>query len=175
MWLHGLIYRRLVSRTGTCIRRARPMAGWGISPSPAISLGIYNHHPLGTRPPTPGLFPQHGGLADPGLPSSRMLLPVSMTSRMMSMVPKTARPTRQVRPMISPCLLRMADIRCGILYTRRLSVKFSHPLEHCVDVFSADFARKDDKPVGVLAGLSPNPVQLRLLKFPCSSRVSRTN
>ena len=45
---------------------------------------------------------------------------------MISMVPKTARPTRQVRPTILPLRLRMAVMRCSV---RSMPARLSSPNE----------------------------------------------
>ena len=52
----------------TCIRRERPIPGWGMSPSPPISLEVST---ITTRfalviAQHPGALAEHGGLADPG-------------------------------------------------------------------------------------------------------------
>ena len=53
-------------------------------------------------------------LPTPGRPSSSSDLPLSIRSCTMSVVPYTARPTRQVSPTILPRRLRMAEMRCRV-------------------------------------------------------------
>ena len=101
---------------GTCIRRARPMAGCGTSPSPAISLEVST---MMTRlwastDSTRAISRSMVVLPTPGRPSSSRFLPERAKSSMSLMVPNTARPTRQVRPMTRPRRLRMAEMRCSV-------------------------------------------------------------
>ena len=110
----------------TCIRRASPMPGCGMSPSPAISLLVSTtitrlpRSSASTRATSRSMVV----LPTPGRPSSRTLCPPSTMSRMMSMVPKTARPMRQVRPTTLPARLRMALIRCSV---RSMPARLSSP------------------------------------------------
>ena len=98
----------------TCIRRARPTAGCGTSPSPPISFEVST---MTTR-----LFSARMRAASrnkvvlptPGRPSKSKLLPSSIKSWMMSMVPYTARPTRKVSPTTSPRRLRIPEMRCRV-------------------------------------------------------------
>ena len=53
-------------------------------------------------------------LPTPGRPRINRLLPSSTRSWMMSRVPYTARPTRQVSPTMSPRRLRIAEMRCRV-------------------------------------------------------------
>jgi len=111
---------------GTCMRRALPMAGWGMSPSPAISLEVST---MTTR-----LFMSSAStratsrsmvvLPTPGRPSSRVLRPVRMRSSMTLMVPKMARPTRQVSPTMRPLRLRKQEMRCRV---RSIPARLSPP------------------------------------------------
>ena len=118
------------------------MPGCGISPSPAISFEVST---MTTRlcrssASTRAISRSIVVLPTPGLPSSRMLLPDSTMSRMMAMVPKTARPTRQVRP-IDPALA-VADRRDAV--QRALDAgavvvaELADAAHHVVDVFLAD-------------------------------------
>ena len=59
-------------------------------------------------------FAQHRCLADARGPSRRIDWPLMTMSLMMSIVPVTARPTRQVRPTMAPLRLRMALIRWSV-------------------------------------------------------------
>ena len=110
----------------TCIRRASPMPGCGMSPSPAISLLVSTtitrlpRSSASTRATSRSMVV----LPTPGRPSSRTLWPPSTMSRMMSMVPNTARPMRQVRPTTLPARLRMALIRCSV---RSIPARLSSP------------------------------------------------
>ena len=101
------------SGEGTCMRRARPMPGWGMSPSPAISFEVSTTTTrlASSSASTRAASRRMVVLPTPGRPSRRIDSPDSMTSRRMSTVPKTARPTRQVRPMTSPTRLRIAEMR----------------------------------------------------------------
>ena len=47
-----------------------------------------------------------------------------MMSRTISTVPKTARPTRRVKPMMAPFRLRMAEMRCSV---RAMPARLSSP------------------------------------------------
>lgn len=61
-------------------------------------------------------------LPTPGGPITKMEPPPSIKSRMISALPETARPTRQVRPMICILRFRIALIRCKeLLIPDRLS------------------------------------------------------
>ena len=97
-----------------------------MSPSPAISLLVstittrFATSSLRTR----ALSRRSVVLPTPGRPRSRTLCPASMTSRTMSTVPNTARPTRSVRPMTSPARLRIAEIRCSV---RSIPARLSFP------------------------------------------------
>ncbi len=73
----------------TCIRRACPMAGWGISPSPAISFEVST---MMTRLPKSSARTRATSrsmvvLPTPGRPSSRTLLPDWIRSSITFMVP----------------------------------------------------------------------------------------
>jgi hypothetical protein len=61
-------------------------------------------------------------LPTPGGPITKMERPPSTKSRIIAALPDTARPTRQVRPMICILRFRMALIRCKeLLIPERLS------------------------------------------------------
>ena len=89
---------------GTCIRRALPIAGCGISPSPPISLDVSIITTLFCRSSDNTLaisqitvvFPT------PGFPRNNIESPLSLfnTSEIISTCPVTALPTRQVKPII---------------------------------------------------------------------------
>mmetsp|Transcript_36946 Transcript_36946/g.94487 ORF Transcript_36946/g.94487 Transcript_36946/m.94487 type:complete len:280 (+) Transcript_36946:878-1717(+) len=102
--------------SGTCIRRAEPMAGCGTSPSPPISLEVstmttrFRKSSLSTR----AISRITVVLPTPGRPRKRMLSLASSRSWTISMCPVTARPTRQVRPTTFPLRLRMQLIRCKV-------------------------------------------------------------
>jgi len=95
------------------MRLAWPMAGWGISPSPAISfeVSMMTTRFLVLSASTRAASRSMVVLPTPGRPSSRMFCPDSMRSAIMSTMPKTARPTLQVRPTMSPWRLRIAEMR----------------------------------------------------------------
>mmetsp|Transcript_1304 Transcript_1304/g.3524 ORF Transcript_1304/g.3524 Transcript_1304/m.3524 type:complete len:273 (+) Transcript_1304:702-1520(+) len=102
--------------SGTCMRRALPMAGWGMSPSPPISLLVSMITTLlpSSSERTRAISRITVVLPTPGLPRNRMdSLPVSMSS-IISTWPVTARPTLQVSPTIFPLLFLMADMRCRV-------------------------------------------------------------
>ena len=103
-----------VDGVGTCMRRARPIAGCGMSPSPPISFEVSTMMTRLRRSSASTRAASRSSvvLPTPGRPSIRMLLPDSTMSRMMATVPKTARPTRQVRPTIAP--LAVADRRDAV-------------------------------------------------------------
>ena len=110
----------------TCMRRASPMPGCGMSPSPAISLEVSTmmtrlwSSSASTRATSRSMVV----LPTPGRPRSRTLCPDSTMSRMMSIVPNTARPMRQVRPTTLPARLRMAEMRCSV---RSMPARLSSP------------------------------------------------
>ena len=103
--------------SGTCIRRAPPMAGCGTSPSPPISLLVSM---ITTRLPWRSLKTRASSrmtvvFPTPGRPRNKMLsLPSASRSSIMSTCPFSARPTRQVRPTTEPERLRMAEMRCSV-------------------------------------------------------------
>ncbi len=92
------------------------MAGWAMSPSPAISLEVSIIITLLCRSSanTRAISRKAVVLPTPGRPNMRIDLPVSTKSRIIPIVPNTARPTRQVKPIILPLRLRMALIRCKV-------------------------------------------------------------
>ncbi len=98
----------------TCMRRARPMAGCGTSPSPPISLEVSTITTRLLSASTRAASRSMVVLPTPGGPIISTLCPLSTRSWMMSIVPYTARPTRQVMPTISPRRLRMAEMRCSV-------------------------------------------------------------
>mmetsp|Transcript_26830 Transcript_26830/g.86145 ORF Transcript_26830/g.86145 Transcript_26830/m.86145 type:complete len:401 (-) Transcript_26830:30-1232(-) len=102
--------------TGTCMRRAPPMAGCGTSPSPPISLEVST---ITTRlwsssESTRAISRITVVLPTPGRPRKSSDSGAWRVSRIISMWPMTARPTRQVRPTTLPLRLRMALIRCRV-------------------------------------------------------------
>ena len=93
-----------------------PIAGCGISPSPAISLEVSM---IITRLPTSSASTRAISLnfvvlPTPGGPRKRMDLPDSTRSLIMSIVPVMARPTRQVKPIILPWRFLMQEILCRV-------------------------------------------------------------
>ncbi len=91
MWFStaSIITACCASGTGTCMRRARPMAGCGMSPSPAISLEVST---TTTRLPSSSASTRATSrsivvLPTPGRPRRRIDSPASITSRRMSTVP----------------------------------------------------------------------------------------
>ena len=83
------------------------------------------------RPACPGRRPGRGppraassSCRCPGRPRMRIDFPDSTKSSMISIVPKTARPTRQVRPTILPVRLRMALMRWSV---RSMPARLSSP------------------------------------------------
>ena len=110
----------------TCIRRALPMAGCGMSPSPAISFEVST---TTTRLPRSSASTRAASrsivvLPMPGRPMMRMLFPDSTKSTMISIVPKTALPMRQVRPTTLPLRLRIAEMRWSV---RSMPARLSSP------------------------------------------------
>ncbi len=108
------------------MRRAVPIAGCGMSPSPAISFDVSTMitrlfiSSASTRATSRSIVV----LPTPGRPSSSMLCPLWMMSSMIAIVPKTARPTRQVRPTMRPRRLRMQEMRCSV---RSMPARLSSP------------------------------------------------
>ena len=130
---------------GTCMRRARPMPGCGMSPSPAISLEVSTTI---TRLPRSSASTRAASrnsvvLPTPGRPSRSVERPVSMTSRTMSTVPTTARPTRQVRPTIWPRRLRSAEMRCRV---RSMPARLSGPKAPTRPAIWASVSRSSGSP-----------------------------
>ena len=110
----------------TCMRRALPMAGCGMSPSPAISLLVST---TTTRLPMSSARTRAASrsivvLPMPGRPMIRIDFPVSTKSLMISIVPKTARPMRQVSPTTLPLRLRIALMRWRV---RSIPARLSSP------------------------------------------------
>jgi len=107
---HGLNHppRLLVWDVKPAMRRARPIAGWGTSPSPAISfeVSITITRLLSSSASTLAISRSLVVLPTPGGPRKSIDLPDSTRSLMMLIVPEIARPTRQVRPIILPERLR---------------------------------------------------------------------
>mmetsp|Transcript_5863 Transcript_5863/g.26378 ORF Transcript_5863/g.26378 Transcript_5863/m.26378 type:complete len:232 (-) Transcript_5863:432-1127(-) len=106
-----------LSGTGTCMRRELPMPGWGMSPSPPISLLVSTTTTL--RPNSPERMRDISRIAvvfpTPGLPRSNTDTPLKRRSRTKSALPSMARPTRAVSPTTPPLRLRMTDMRCRVL------------------------------------------------------------
>ena len=102
------------------------MAGWGISPSPAISLlvSITTTRFCRSSASTRAISRRAVVLPTPGRPISNRDCPPSSRSRTMATVPNTARPTRQVRPTTSPRRLRIALMRCRV---RSMPARLSAP------------------------------------------------
>ena len=97
-----------------------------MSPSPAISFEVST---TTTRLPMSSARTRAASrsivvLPMPGRPMIRIDFPVSTKSLMISMVPKTARPIRQVSPTILPFRLRMALIRWSV---RSMPARLSSP------------------------------------------------
>ena len=138
---------------GTCMRRARPMPGCGMSPSPAISFEVsttttrLSRSSASTRATSRSMVV----LPTPGRPRSRIDFPVSTMSRMMSMVPKTARPMRQVRPTILPLRLRMAVMRWSV---RSMPARLSSPK---VPMWSTTYCRSASTTSRSRSTASPPP------------------
>mmetsp|Transcript_45619 Transcript_45619/g.87249 ORF Transcript_45619/g.87249 Transcript_45619/m.87249 type:complete len:305 (+) Transcript_45619:729-1643(+) len=118
MWFStaSIITRCCSDGSATCMRRAPPIAGWGTSPSPPISLEVST---MTTR-----LFSSSEStrassritvvLPTPGRPRKRMESLPSNKSRIISTCPVTERPTRHVRPTMFPRRLRMQLMRCKV-------------------------------------------------------------
>ncbi len=110
----------------TCIRRALPIAGCGMSPSPAISFEVSTTttrlrcSSARTRAASRSIVV----LPMPGRPMIRIDFPVSMKSAMISIVPYTARPMRSVSPTTFPFRLRIALIRWSV---RSMPARLSSP------------------------------------------------
>ena len=102
------------------------MARWGTSPSPAISLEVSTMTTrfFASSDSTRAISRNIVVLPTPGRPRSRMFLPEKAKSSIILMVPKTARPTRQVIPMTWPFRLRIAEMRCSV---RSMPARLSSP------------------------------------------------
>ena len=98
------------------MRRAPPIPGCGISPSPPISLEVSTTTTRFLHSSANNLeisrivvvFPT------PGRPRNRIDLPAVARSATMAAEPSTDRPALQVKPTIFPARLRMALIRCRV-------------------------------------------------------------
>ena len=101
------------------MRRARPMAGCGMSPSPAISFDVST---MTTRLPRSSASTRAASrsivvLPMPGRPMIRIDFPVSTMSSMISIVPNTARPIAAGQP--DDLAVPVADgARCGAASAR---------------------------------------------------------
>ena len=97
-----------------------------MSPSPAISLEVSTTttrlrcSSASTRAASRSIVV----LPMPGRPMIRIDFPVSTKSEMISIVPYTARPIRQVSPTILPLRLRMALMRWSV---RSMPARLSSP------------------------------------------------
>ena len=110
---HHVVLQRW-DRRPACAARGR-CRRCGTSPSPAISFDVSTmttrlRSSLKTRAHSRSIVV----LPTPGRPSKQIDLPLRITSRMMSIVPYTARPTRHVSPTMSPLRLRIALMRCSV-------------------------------------------------------------
>mmetsp|Transcript_8812 Transcript_8812/g.18858 ORF Transcript_8812/g.18858 Transcript_8812/m.18858 type:complete len:220 (-) Transcript_8812:3137-3796(-) len=118
MWFStaSIMTRCCLSAFGTCMRRAFPMAGCGTSPSPPISLDVsmMTTRFFSSTDSTRATSRMTVVLPTPGLPSISTEWLLSTRSRIMSMCPSTALPTRHVSPMMCPLRFRMALIRCSV-------------------------------------------------------------
>ena len=101
-----------------------PMAGWGMSPSPAISLLVSTITTRRSSEIMRAASRNSVVLPTPGRPSKSTFRPSVIRSRTMSTVPETALPTRQVSPTTSPVRLRMAEMRCKV---RSIPARLSVP------------------------------------------------
>ena len=128
MWFStaSIITRCCRSGALTCMRRALPIAGCGMSPSPAISLEVSTTTTrlLNSEARTRAASRSMVVLPTPGRPMIRIERPASMWSRRISIVPKTERPTRQVRPTTRSDRLRIAEMRWSV---RSMPARLSPP------------------------------------------------
>ena len=100
----------------TCIRRALPIEGWGKSPSPAISLevSIIITRFFISSESTRAISRIAVVFPTPGRPNNKIDFSFSRRSRIILIVPKTARPTLHVKPITLPCRFRRELIRCNV-------------------------------------------------------------
>mmetsp|Transcript_11721 Transcript_11721/g.38540 ORF Transcript_11721/g.38540 Transcript_11721/m.38540 type:complete len:265 (+) Transcript_11721:559-1353(+) len=115
-WIASTITSCCSVGTATCMRRALPMAGCGTSPSPPISFEVstmttrFLRSSLSTR----AISRITVVLPTPGRPRKRSDSSVERRSRIISTWPVTARPTRHVKPTITPRRFRMHEMRWSV-------------------------------------------------------------
>ena len=118
MWFStaSIITRCCSSVFGTCILLARPIAGCGTAPSPAISFDVSTMTTLldASSASTLATSRRMVVLPTPGLPSMSTLLLLSMRFWMSFTLPNTALPTLQVSPTGSPSRSRITENRCRV-------------------------------------------------------------
>ena len=118
-------------------------------------------------------------LPTPGRPSIKIDWPVSTKSRIMPIVPNTARPTLNVKPIISPLRLRRALIRCRVCsmpgWIRRRSCR----LDRCnswgllwKSVFGKDIQQRMENEL-LVGGRKSITTSMRLLRCGCCSKGCR--
>lgn len=118
MWFStaSIITRCCSSVFGTCILLARPIAGCGTAPSPAISFEVSTMTTLldASSASTLATSRRMVVFPTPGLPSMSTLLLLSMRFWMSFTLPNTALPTLQVSPTGSPSRSRITENRCRV-------------------------------------------------------------
>ena len=176
---------------GTCIRRALPIAGCGISPSPPISLDVSIITTLFCKSSDNTLaisritvvFPT------PGFPRNNTESPLSLfnTSEIISTCPVTALPTRQVKPIIFPLRFRMHEILCNVPVTpARLSppnsptTRSAWSNSSCVTTFSLKTSLcflESSSPLNLASGCRPRSktISKSFDRFLCFEIFSRTS
>mmetsp|Transcript_6502 Transcript_6502/g.26346 ORF Transcript_6502/g.26346 Transcript_6502/m.26346 type:complete len:344 (-) Transcript_6502:11-1042(-) len=112
------------SGLGTCMRRAAPMPGCGMSPSPPISFEVSTITTRRAMPPDSRETESTRAISriavvfpTPGLPRSKTLRPLRNRSKTKSALPSMALPTRAVSPTTLPARLRMTETRCNVSLT----------------------------------------------------------
>mmetsp|Transcript_9568 Transcript_9568/g.20959 ORF Transcript_9568/g.20959 Transcript_9568/m.20959 type:complete len:259 (-) Transcript_9568:1736-2512(-) len=129
-------------RSGTIMRRARPMAGWEMSPLPAISLLVSTISTRLVNAKKQAQSRRRVVLPAPGQPTSSTLLPCSSSLCSSRYMPGTLLPRRNVSPITSPDRFSLRDTRCRVLsMPARLSASENGPTAAVTSARSAALTR----------------------------------
>mmetsp|Transcript_2666 Transcript_2666/g.5880 ORF Transcript_2666/g.5880 Transcript_2666/m.5880 type:complete len:259 (-) Transcript_2666:1775-2551(-) len=136
------IVRCCCARTGTIMRRASPIAAWGMSPLPAISLLVSTISTRFVLAKKQAQSRRRVVLPAPGQPTSSTLLPCSSSLCSSRYMPGTLLPRRNVSPITTPDRLSLRDTRCRVLsMPARLSASENEPTAAVTSARSAALTR----------------------------------